>query len=185
MSNNFPRKRLKPSESILNVSNLPSASGQSDDLLLRLLVWLLWKDTTCFGSVLRLHVVFCSGTQVCPCLSHCRINIASSKSQNPSVSLLFIYKIKFQLQKMVHFSPPPVFFQLRDVMFTQSERFLSWCWQCLYFLPARKAESSRMFWLTRAHRIGNGNNYNDSCVLSEPPFLSIKSSASSMPAGGV
>lgn len=103
MSNDFPRKIWKPFESTLNVTNLPPASGQAGDLLLRLLVWLLWKDTMCFGSVLRLGPLFCSGTQGCPCLSHCRINIASSKSQNPSVSLLFIYKIKFQLQKMVHF----------------------------------------------------------------------------------
>lgn len=37
------------------------------------------------------------------------------------------------------------------------------------------SERSRMFWLTWAHRIGNGSNYNDSCVLSEspPPFYKV------------
>lgn len=92
MSNIFPRERGRPSESvfILNVTNLPQE--KTNGVLLRLLAWNLWKDTTDLRSVLRPCPQSCSGTQLCPCLSPCRISIASSKSQNSSVSYYLYIK---------------------------------------------------------------------------------------------
>lgn len=119
-SNNFPRKRGKPSESILilNVTNLPSLSGKIESVLLGLLGWNPWKDIT-FGSVSIPKSSVLQWDSSLPCLSHCRSGIASSKSQNSSVLLLFICKIKIQLHKTVMISfPLPVFFKLVCVTVT-------------------------------------------------------------------